>query len=83
MQSAHRKEYLRQYRERNKEKIREYNRMKYQERKEDYKHMVKDETILIYMAERKKQRMMNMSYQRMQRRIRNQAGIEKEHLTYC
>lgn len=80
MQKIDRKEYMREYRKQNAERMRELNRINYLKRKRENKHIKLDYNALQHIQERKQERMSKMSIQRKRRKKRLQDLINTELL---
>lgn len=73
---TNRKEYFKEYRRKNREKLIEYSRMKNKEYKERQAKESMQDDVLIWLAYVKQEKINNMDAKRLQRRYRNQKGIE-------
>jgi len=82
MSKIDRKEYMKEYRKQNAERMKELNRINYLKRKEKLQTFKTDDTVLRLIQERKKERVINMSIHRKRRRKRIQEAIKHE-LTTC
>lgn len=80
MKKVDRKEYMKEYRKRNAERMKELNRNNYLKRKEKSNSMQQDDTVLIYIQNLKQERLLNMSIQRKRRKKRLQDLINSELL---
>ncbi|PKE48835.1 hypothetical protein [Macrococcoides caseolyticum] len=78
MQKISRKEYMKEYRKRNAERMKELNRINYLKRKEKLQKVKTDDTILRLIQARKQERVINMSVHRKRRRKRLQEAIKHE-----
>lgn len=78
MQKISRKEYIKEYRKRNAERMKELNRINYLKRKEKLQKVKTDDTILRLIQARKQERVINMSVHRKRRRKRLQEAIKHE-----
>ena len=78
MEKIKRKEYMKEYRKRNAERMKELNRINYLKRKEKLQKVKNDDTILRLMLARKQERVINMSVHRKRRRKRLQEAIKHE-----
>ena len=81
MQKINRKEYMKEYRKRNAERMKELNRINYLKRKEKLQTVKTDDTILRLIQARKQERVINMSVHRKRRRKRLQEAIKHELMT--
>ncbi|QQB06039.1 hypothetical protein [Macrococcoides caseolyticum] len=80
MKKVDRKEYMKEYRKRNAERMKELNRNNYLKRKEKSNSMQQDDTVLMYIQNLKQERLLNMSIQRKRRKKRLQDLINSELL---
>ncbi|STY75541.1 Uncharacterised protein [Macrococcoides caseolyticum] len=80
MKKVDRKEYMKEYRKRNAERMKELNRNNYLKRKEKGNSMQQDDTVLMYIQNLKQERLLNMSIQRKRRKKRLQDLINSELL---
>lgn len=80
MRKVDRKEYMKEYRKRNAERMKELNRNNYLKRKEKSNSMQQDDTVLMYIQNLKQERLLNMSIQRKRRKKRLQDLINSELL---
>lgn len=80
MKKVDRKEYMKEYRKRNAERMKELNRNNYLKRKEKSNSMQQDDTVLMYIQSLKQERLLNMSIQRKRRKKRLQDLINSELL---
>lgn len=78
MEKIKRKEYMKEYRKRNAERMKELNRINYLKRKEKLQTVNTDDTILRLIQARKQERVINMSVHRKRRRKRLQEAIKHE-----
>ncbi|QYA36243.1 hypothetical protein [Macrococcoides caseolyticum] len=78
MQKINRKKYMKEYRKRNTERMKELNRINYLKRKEKLQKVKSDDTILRLIQARKQERVINMSTHRKRRRKRLQEAIKHE-----
>lgn len=78
MEKLSRKEYQKEYRRQNAERMKELNRINYLKRKEKLKKVKTDDTILRFIQARKQERVINMSVHRKRRRKRLQEAIKHE-----
>ena len=78
MEKLSRKEYQKEYRRQNAERMKELNRINYLKRKEKLKKVKTDDTILRFIQARKQERVVNMSVHRKRRRKRLQEAIKHE-----
>lgn len=78
MKKIDRKEYMKEYRKRNDERMKELNRINYLKRKEKLQTVKTDDTILRLIQARKQERVINMSTHRKRRRKRLQEAIKHE-----
>lgn len=79
--SNSRKEYQKQYREKNKERMKEINRLNYLKRKkakEQQKDKAPMKHLLIMLSDNKQKRLNNMTPNRYERRERTQRAIYSE-----
>lgn len=82
MQKINRKEYMKEYRKRNAERMKELNRINYLKRKEKLQTVKTDDTILRFIQARKQERVINMSVHRKRRRKRLQEAIKHELMMF-
>lgn len=82
MEKLSRKEYQKEYRRKNAERMKELNRINYLKRKEKNKHIKQDDTILKVLEANKQERILSMSIHRKRRRRRVQEAIHHE-LSIC
>lgn len=82
MQKINRKEYMKEYRKRNAERMKELNRINYLKRKEKLQTVKTDDTILRFIQARKQERVINMSVHRKRRRKRLQEAIKHELMIF-
>ncbi|PKE07207.1 hypothetical protein CW676_03335 [Macrococcoides caseolyticum] len=82
MEKLSRKEYQKEYRRKNAERMKELNRINYLKRKEKSKHIKQDDTILKVLEANKQERILSMSIHRKRRRRRVQEAIHHE-LSMC
>lgn len=80
MKKVDRKEYMKEYRKRNAERMKELNRNNYLKRKEKSNSIQQDDTVLMYIQNLKQERLLNMSIQRKRRKKRLQDLINAELL---
>lgn len=80
MKKIDRKEYMKEYRKRNAERMKELNHNNYLKRKEKSNSMQQDDTVLMYIQNLKQERLLNMSIQRKRRKKRLQDLINSELL---
>lgn len=80
MRKVDRKEYMKEYRKRNAERMKELNRNNYLKRKEKSNSIQQDDTVLMYIQNLKQERLLNMSIQRKRRKKRLQDLINSELL---
>lgn len=80
MRKVDRKEYMKEYRKRNAERMKELNRNNYLKRKEKSNSIQQDDTVLMYIQSLKQERLLNMSIQRKRRKKRLQDLINSELL---
>lgn len=80
MSKIDRKEYMKEYRKQNAERMKELNRINYLKRKEKSNSMQQDDTVLMYIQNLKQERLLNMSIQRKRRKKRLQDLINSELL---
>ncbi|HCD18171.1 hypothetical protein C7R57_01475 [Macrococcoides caseolyticum subsp. caseolyticum] len=80
MKKVDRKEYMKEYRKRNAERMKELNRNNYLKRKEKSNSIQQDDTVLMYIQNLKQERLLNMSIQRKRRKKRLQDLINSELL---
>ncbi|QQB05693.1 hypothetical protein [Macrococcoides caseolyticum] len=78
MSKIDRKEYMKEYRKQNAERMKELNRINYLKRKEKLQKVKTDDTILRLIQARKQERVINMSVHRKRRRKRLQEAIKHE-----
>lgn len=78
MEKLSRKEYQKEYRRKNAERMKELNRINYLKRKEKLQKVKTDDTILRFIQARKHERVINMSVHRKRRRKRLQEAIKHE-----
>lgn len=78
MGKINRKEYMKEYRKRNAERMKELNRINYLKRKEKLQTVKTDDAILRLIQARKQERVINMSVHRKRRRKRLQEAIKHE-----
>lgn len=81
MEKLSRKEYQKEYRRKNAERMKELNRINYLKRKEKLQTFKTDDTILRLLQARKQERLINMSVHRKRRRKRLQEAIKHELMT--
>lgn len=81
MEKLSRKEYQKEYRRQNAERMKELNRINYLKRKEKLQTVNTDDTILRFIQARKQERVINMSVHRKRRRKRLQEAIKHELMT--
>ena len=82
MEKLSRKEYQKEYRRKNAERMKELNRINYLKRKEKNKHIKQDDAILKVLEANKQERILSMSIHRKRRRRRVQEAIYHE-LSMC
>lgn len=82
MEKLSRKEYQKEYRRKNAERMKELNRINYLKRKEKNKHIKQDDAILKVLEANKQERILSMSIHRKRRRRRVQEAIHHE-LSIC
>lgn len=82
MEKLSRKEYQKEYRRQNAERMKELNRINYLKRKEKLKKVKTDDTILRFIQARKQERVINMSVHRKRRRKRLQEAIKHELMMF-
>lgn len=82
MEKLSRKEYQKEYRRKNAERMKELNRINYLKRKEKNKHIKQDDAILKVLEANKQERILSMSIHRKRRRRRVQEAIHHE-LSMC
>ncbi|MFC6117601.1 hypothetical protein ACFPVV_03055 [Macrococcoides bohemicum] len=80
MRKVDRKEYMKEYRKRIAERMKELNRNNYLKRKEKSNSIQQDDTVLMYIQNLKQERLLNMSIQRKRRKKRLQDLINSELL---
>lgn len=80
MEKLSRKEYQKEYRSKNAERMKELNRINYLKRKEKNRHIKQDDTILKVLEANKQERILSMSIHRKRRRKRVQEAIHHELL---
>ncbi|WBF51989.1 hypothetical protein [Macrococcoides canis] len=81
MEKIKRKEYMKEYRKRNAERMKELDRINYLKRKGKLQTVNTNDTILRLIQARKQERVINMSVHRKRRRKRLQEAIKHELMT--